>query len=140
MSVAGIDAGGDGNDAAQSLDHFRDLLEAAAQRKFRSRGIFDEDGQPAFDEIKVLRGRRNGRGGLQQSSLAISAAKRAGMQHQIVGAHRERAFDFAAKRLDGFLQEQLIRAGQIHQIIGVDDQRLQIILGRAGEASRSHSG
>lgn len=52
-----------------------------------------------------------------------------GMQDQVVGAHRQRAFYFSAKSLDGFPEKQLIRAGQIYQVIGVDDQRLQVILG-----------
>lgn len=75
VSVASIDAGSDRNRGAQSLDHFCDLLEAAAQGKFRARGIFDEDGKPRGREIKALRGRGDGGGGLQQSSLAVRAAK-----------------------------------------------------------------
>ena len=52
-----------------------------------------------------------------------------GMQDEIVGANRQCAFHFSAECFDGFLEKQLIRAGQVHQIIGVDHERLKIILG-----------
>ena len=65
VGVAGIDARGDGNDAAQPIDNFGDLLEAAAERKFSSGRVLDQDGQPAVGEIQPLGGRGNGSGGSQ---------------------------------------------------------------------------
>ena len=57
------------------MDHFGDLLEAAAQREFRSRGIFDKDGESGAGQVKALGGRGNGSGGLQKSGLAVGTAK-----------------------------------------------------------------
>ena len=43
MRVAGVEAGGYGSVGTKVLDQFRHLLERAAERMFRARGIFDED-------------------------------------------------------------------------------------------------
>ena len=127
VSVTGVDAGRDRNDAAQAIDDFGDLLEAASQGEFGASGIFDQDGESGFRQVKALGSSGDGGSGLQQSSFAIGAAERAGMEHEIVGADSQRTLDFSAKRLDGFLQELLVGAGQIHQIICMDDQRLEIV-------------
>jgi hypothetical protein len=51
------------------------------------------------------------------------------MEHKIVGANGESAFHFTAESFDGFFKEQFIGAGEIHQVVGVDDERLEIISG-----------
>ena len=56
-------------------------------------------------------------------------AKRTRMQDHILRAYRERPFDLAAKRCHRFLQEQFVGAGHVDQIIGMDDQRPQIVGG-----------
>src|SRR5438309_12112191 len=50
------------------------------------------------------------------------------MQHEIVRAQSQRTFQLTTKRFDRFLQTGLVRSRQIDQIVGVNHQRLQIIL------------
>ena len=63
-----------------------------------------------------------------KSLLPVGPAERSWMQHQILGAQRQSPLDFAAKGFDRFLQEQFVYARQVHQVVGVNDQRLQVIL------------
>ena len=49
------------------------------------------------------------------------------MQHQKLRTQRQRPLYFAAKRSDRLGMKLRIAARQVHQIVGVDDQRLQII-------------
>src|SRR5580704_14396639 len=75
VRVAGIDAGGDGDDATEAADNFVVLVEATTEREFGTGGILDEDGQTRSREVETLGGSRNGSGGLQQAGFAIGAAK-----------------------------------------------------------------
>ena len=75
VGVAGINAGGNGDDATEAADDFGDLLEATSEREFGTGGILDEDGQTRSREVETLGGSRNGSGGLQQARFAIGAAK-----------------------------------------------------------------
>ena len=50
------------------------------------------------------------------------------MQHQILGADLRRAIQLASKRHDGFLAHHRIERRQIHQVIRMDHQRVQIEL------------
>src|SRR4051812_41085866 len=43
MRVAGVNASGNRNHAAQAIQEFRHLLEGAAQRIFRAGGVLDRD-------------------------------------------------------------------------------------------------
>ena len=128
VSVAGVDARGDGNDAAEAVDDFGNLLEAAAEREFGAGGVFDEDGKAGLGEVKALRGGGDGGGGLQQTGFAIRSAKGAGMEDKIIGAYGQGALDLTAESFDGFSEEQFVGAGEVHQIIGVDDQGLEVVL------------
>ena len=125
--VTGIDASADRNDAVETVDHFRDLFEAPAKGELGSSGVLDEDCQAAGGEIQSLRRRSNCRGGAKQPLLTICPAKRPGMQYQIVRAQGQSPFYFAAKSLHRFVQEQFIRAGQIHKIVCVNHQRFQVV-------------
>src|ERR1700722_3989680 len=80
MRLAGVDASAYRNQPAQAINYFCDLLEASAQRKFRTRGVLDENCQSTPSQIEPLRRGRNGSRGSQQSLLAVAAAKRTGMQ------------------------------------------------------------
>src|ERR1700752_1134021 len=51
------------------------------------------------------------------------------MQDQVIGTNGQGALEFAAKGFDGFLQKQFVGAGEVHEIVGVDDERLEIVLG-----------
>lgn len=86
VGMASVNAGGDGNYAVQSVEHFGDLFEASSERKFCSGSIFDQDGQVPFGQIQPLGRSRNRGRGLQQPSFTICAAKRSGMQNQIFSA------------------------------------------------------
>ena len=50
-----VNAGRDRKVVPQMLDDFRDLLEAAAEGKLSSGGVFDQDRQSAFCQIKPVR-------------------------------------------------------------------------------------
>src|SRR5437879_3234441 len=50
------------------------------------------------------------------------------MQHQIFGTERQGSFDFTSKCLNRLLEKDFSCAGQVHQIVGVDHERLQIVL------------
>ena len=127
VSVAGVDAGSDGNDAAETVDDFGDLFEAASERKFRAGGVFDEDGESSLREVQALRGGGDGGGGLKQAGFAIGAAEGTGMENQIVGADRKGALDFSAEGFDGFLEKEFVGAGEVYQVIGVNHERLQVV-------------
>ena len=49
VGMAGINAGGSGNNPVQTIEHFSDLFEAAAERELGPGGILDENGQSAFN-------------------------------------------------------------------------------------------
>ncbi len=49
------------------------------------------------------------------------------MQHEKIGAEGQCAFDLTAKGGDGLGMELKITARQIHQVVGMDDQRLQTV-------------
>ena len=51
------------------------------------------------------------------------------MQNQKLGAQRQSAFQFPTKSCDGLAMKLRRRAGQVHQIIGVNHQRFQIVAG-----------
>jgi hypothetical protein len=128
VSVAGVDAGCDWNNTAEAVDDFGDLLEAASERKLGACGVLDQNGKAGLGEVKALRGGSDGGGRLQETGFAIRSAKGAGVEDEIIGADGEGALDFAAESFDGFSQEQFVGAGEIHQVIGVDDERLEIVL------------
>jgi len=75
VSVEGVDAGSNGDDAAQAADDFGDLLEAASQRKLGARGVFNQDGEGAFREVEILGHGGDGSGSLQQAGFAIGSAE-----------------------------------------------------------------
>src|SRR5437868_8286755 len=50
------------------------------------------------------------------------------MQDQILGAEVQSALQFSAKSFYGFREELVCVAGQVHQVVGVNHQRLQIVL------------
>src|SRR5215471_6548 len=50
------------------------------------------------------------------------------MKHQVVSLQRQRALDLAAKSSDGFRVEVRIPSRQIHQVIRVDRERLEVVL------------
>ena len=51
------------------------------------------------------------------------------MQDKIVGAQSQGALYLASKRLHGFMQEKFVGTGHVHQIIRVNHEWLQIVLG-----------
>ena len=51
------------------------------------------------------------------------------MQDKVIGTDRESTLDFSAKSFDGLLKEKLIGAGKIDQIVCVNDEGLEVILG-----------
>src|SRR6266850_372321 len=50
------------------------------------------------------------------------------MKHKIFSTQVQSALNLTAKRLNGFLQEERSRTGKIHQIVGMDHQRFEIVL------------
>src|SRR5271154_6690412 len=50
------------------------------------------------------------------------------MQNKIVGTDRESPLDLAVEGFNRLLEEQLICAGEIYQVIGVNDQGFEIVL------------
>ena len=60
VGVTGIDAGGDGHDAAKAVDDFGDLLEAASEGVFGTRSIFDKDGESGGCEVEIPGGGGDG--------------------------------------------------------------------------------
>src|SRR5215469_3256236 len=128
VGMAGVDAGGDGNVMPEVRQDLGDLFEAAAERKLRARSVLDEDGETTPFEIQSAACYGDRGGGLQQAFLSLRSAKRTGVQDQILGAERQGALYFPAKGLDGFLEEAFRRAGEIDEVVGVDHQRLQIVL------------
>src|SRR5580704_2575505 len=125
--MASVDASGDRDQSLKAVEHLGNLLEASAQRKFSSGGVFDEDGETTLGEVEARRSGVDRRRRSPQSLFAIGAAKRSRMQHQVIGAECERPVDLAAKSFNRFLEKQRSRAGEVHQVVGVDDQRLQIV-------------
>ena len=128
VSVAGVDARGYWNNTAEAVDDFGNLLKAATEREFGAGGVFDEDGKAGLDEVKALRGGGDGGGGLQQTGFALRSAKGAGVEDKIIGADGEGALDLTAESFNGFSEEQFVGAGEIHQVVGVDDQGLEVVL------------
>ena len=63
-----------------------------------------------------------------QTFLAGGAAERSGMQHQELRLQRESALDLATKSGDGLGVEFGIASCEVHQIVGVDRQRAQVVL------------
>ena len=62
-----------------------------------------------------------------QALFATAAAKRSRMQDEKVRSQRQGAFHLSAKGGDGFAVEQGVAAGEIHQIIRMDRQQLQVV-------------
>src|SRR6202790_112494 len=75
MRVTGIDASSNGNDSAQPLQHFRNLLKASAKRELRTGSVLDQNGQAALGQIKPFRRCGDGRGRAKQSLFTIGATK-----------------------------------------------------------------
>src|ERR1700722_20814468 len=67
VGVAGINAGGNGDDATEGAYDFADFLDAPSEREFGPGGILDEDRQTRSHEVEPLGGSRNGSGGSQQA-------------------------------------------------------------------------
>jgi hypothetical protein len=128
VSVAGIDAGGDRNDATEAVDDFGNLLEAASKGEFGAGSVLDQDREPGLREVEIFGGGSDGGGGLQQAGFAIASTKGTGVEDKIIGADGEGTLDFTAESFDGFSEEQFIGTGKIHQVVGVDDEGFQIVL------------
>src|SRR2546421_12872740 len=50
------------------------------------------------------------------------------MKHKIFGAKVQSTLNLTAKCFNGFLQEQWIHTGKIHQIVGMNHQRFELVL------------
>ena len=90
----------------------------------------------------MRRGRRESLRGVAQaeneggnSFLGGVAAVASGMQHEVLGADVDRAFQLAAEALDRLGADHRIEGRQIHQIVDVDDQRVEVVLLAGGAQS-----
>src|ERR1700727_2705910 len=119
MRVTCIDARAYGNDSVEAGHNFGDLLEASAERELRSGGVFDQNRQASLGKVEPFGGCSDGSGGAKQSLFAVGAAKRAGMEHEIIRAERKRALDFATEGQHRLMQEKIIRARHVYEIVGV---------------------
>src|SRR3954463_9821051 len=128
MRVAGIDACRHWHHAAKTVKQLGYLLERAAQRVLRAGGVLDRDLQPILRKIKTVSGATYGIRSRLPSDLARDITERPGMKHKVIGTERERPLQLAAKCLDGFLKKLRTCSCHVHQIAGVDHQRLQIVL------------
>ena len=70
----------------------------------------------------------DGQGDSLQSFLAAASAERAWMQHQELRTESQRSLHLAAKCHDRLGMKVGVAARQIHQVVGMDDQRLQSVL------------
>ena len=107
VGVAGIHAGARRERSrAVRLQHFGTCSKLAPS-EYSAPAVFSiRMVRSAFGQVEILRRRaRWQRGALHQAFFAVGAAERSRMQHQIVGAQRQRALDFPAKRGDRLLQE-----------------------------------
>src|SRR5271157_2034507 len=111
VRVTGVDAGGDGDNAAETVDNVGDLLEAAPEGEFGAGGIFNKDSESGFCDVQALSGGGDGGSRLQQSGFAIGVSKRAGMENEVISANHHGTLDFSPEGFDGFLQEELVGAG-----------------------------
>src|SRR3989442_5360405 len=50
------------------------------------------------------------------------------MKHKIFSTQIQSTLNFTTKRFNGFLQEQWSRTGKIHQIVGMNHQRFEVVL------------
>ena len=82
----------------------------------------------AARQVQAVHALLDGQRGALQAVFPAAAAKRSGMQHQKFGAQRQCAFHLAAKCRNRFGMKFGIAAGDVDQIVGVNDQRLQIVL------------
>src|SRR5579864_2497574 len=128
MNVTSINACCDRESSAQHFDEFRNLLKRAAQRILRTGSVLYQQGQSSLGQVQPFArlGDRNCR--TLKPLFPACTAKRSRMQHQIFRAQSQRPFQLSAKRLHRFLQKGLVRSREIDEIVGVNHQRLQIIL------------
>ena len=66
---------------------------------------------------------------VRSNPCSRSAPRKAGMQDQIFRTQSKRPLHFAPECLHRLLQKNFIRTREIHQVIGVNHQRLQIVGG-----------
>ena len=133
VGVAGVDAGGDGHERTEEGEQLGNLLEAAAKRILGAGGVLNQDGEAGAGEREPLGGLGDGGGGSLQTFGALCSTERAGMEDEISGFEGDGALDFGTKGGDGFSAELGIAAGDIDEIVGVNDERAQIVL--AAEAA-----
>src|SRR5208337_1093806 len=113
--------------AAQQIQQLCNLFEIAAERKLRSGRVLDEDAQIARRQVEAVHGLLDGQRDTLQAFFPAASAKRTRMQNEELGAKGKRPLHLAAKRRDGFGVELRIAAREIHQVVGVNDQRLQSV-------------
>ena len=117
-----------GHVLAQQVDQFRNLFEAAAEGKLGAGRIFDEDAEIAGGKVERVGSLRNSLCRALQAFLAGCAAKGTGVEDEILGLERESALDFATEGGDGLGVELGVASGEIDEIVGVNDQRAQVVL------------
>src|ERR1019366_1846396 len=129
VSVAGVDAGPARHEVAQQVQQLCNLLEVTAQRELRSCGVLNQDAQVAGGQIESIRSLLDGQRHALQAFFTAAAAKRSGMQHQEFRLERKGAFHLSAKRGNRLGMKFRIASRQVHQVVGMDHQRMQVILG-----------
>src|SRR5581483_1987212 len=84
--------------------------------------------KPCLAKIQSAARHRDRRSHACQTLIAARPAKRSRMQNQILGAQINRSFQLTPKRLHRLCQELFSRAGQVDQVIGVNNQWLKVVL------------
>src|SRR5215469_40731 len=128
VRVTSVDARPHRHQALQALENFGDLLKASAQRVLGASGVFDQDSEIALGKIQTMSRSLDSGRRAQQTRFAICAAKRPGMQYQVIGTQHQGTLNFSAKSTNRLLEEQRRRAGQVDQVVGVDGKGIKIVL------------
>ncbi len=97
VRVASIDASSRRHEVAQQVQQLGNLFEVAAERELGARRVLDQDTQVARRQVQTLDRLLDRQRNPLQTFFAAASAKRAGMQHQELGAQSQRALHLAAK-------------------------------------------
>ena len=125
VGMARVDARTDRHLSAQTFEQFSYLLERSTQGEFCAGRVLDQNSQGSqiHSPCRLFNRARS----TSQALLTASSAKRSRMQNQVIRAQGRAAFQLSAKRSDRLPSKLLVAARQIDQIIGMDDERLQVI-------------
>ena len=129
VGVAGIEADVNRSGGAETVDKLGYLLEAAAERELGTGCVLDQDVEAGRLPRETVDGAGDGVGGKFEAFIAREALPRAGMEHQVLGAQRQRSLDLSTKGGDALLANLVRLAADVDQVAGVYDQRAYVELG-----------